>query len=395
MKLRLIKIIAIVFFLFSCDNAEEKKTPPSPQPELPVVQEPELKLEKVPFSTLKNWSKDDFVPAMDAFKKSCSKILAIKKESLGNSEIKIPTKSYQDICKLLPHIKQQDYQKFLESHFHPYAVTYKNSPTGKFTSYYEAELKASYNKSDKYKYPIYGRPNDMIEINLQDFDKTLPNRRFVGRIKDKKLIPYFTRDEISKNPIDAPVILWSDSDIDIYVMQIQGSAVAHLEDGSFVRIGYAETNGREFKGIGSILLEKGLLQPGEVTMGNIKRWLKNNLKLAQAPLNENQRYVFHRLITAEGPLGAQGVPLTAGRSLAVDKSYVPLGALLWLETTGPHREKIDKLVVAQDIGGAIKGAIRGDYFWGSGNDDILELAGRMHSNGQYYILIPQSVEVKP
>ena len=190
----------------------------------------------------------------------------------------------------------------------------------------------------------------MIEVNLRDFDSSLPAKRLVGRIENKKLVPYFTRDEITKQDLDAPVILWADSYVDIYVMQIQGSAVATLDDSSKVRIGYAENNGRDFKGIGSILLEKGLIEPGKASMGNIKKWLKENYDEALVPMNQNHRYVFHRLSNADGPIGAQGVSLTAGRSLAVDKSFIPLGSLLWLETTGPDKEPINKLVVAQDIG---------------------------------------------
>ena len=136
------------------------------------------------------------------------------------------------------------------------------------------------------------------------------------------------------------------------------------------------------------------MQPGQASMGKIKKWLKENPDKAIEPMNKNKRYVFHRLVNADGPIGAQGVSLTSGRSLAVDRTYIPLGALLWLETTGPDKENINKLVVAQDIGGAIKGAVRGDYFWGSGGDEILEKAGRMHAKGKYYILIPNSTEVK-
>ena len=292
------------------------------------------------------------------------------------------------------NVRPAKYKEFLEQNFTPYLVEYQGSPEGKFTSYYETEIFASYHKSDKYKYPVYGRPFDMIELNLQDFDKSLPNKRLVGRVKGNTFIPYYTRAEIHDKGLNAPIILWGDNEVDIYVMQIQGSAVAKMDDGSFIRIGYADNNGREFKGIGSILLEEKLIKPGQASMGKIKKWLKENPDKALEPMNQNKRYVFHRLVNADGPIGAQGVSLTAGRSLAVDRKFIPLGALLWLETTGPDKENIRKLVVAQDVGGAIKGAVRGDYFWGSGGDDILEKAGRMHAKGQYYILLPKTTEVK-
>ena len=188
--------------------------------------------------------------------------------------------------------------------------------------------------------------------------------------------------------------MWADDEVDVYIMQIQGSAVALQPDGSKVRIAYAANNGHPFKGIGSILLSKGLLSPSQVSMGSIKQWLKDNPGLAKANMDENPRYIFHKLGNPEGPMGALGVPLSAGRSLAVDTDYVPLGALLWLETSSYDNKPLNRLVVAQDIGGAIKGAVRGDYFYGSGGDDILEAAGRMNSSGRYFVLIPKHYEAK-
>ena len=221
------------------------------------------------------------------------------------------------------------------------------------------------------------------------FDKSLPNRRLLGRIEGSKLIPYHTRAEIEQKIIDAPVILWGNDAVDIYLMQIQGSAIALLDDGSSVRIKYADNNGHNFVGIGSILLKKGLLKPGQASMDKIRDWLKENPQIAKANMSENPRYIFHAFSDAEGPIGALGVPLVAGRSLAVDETNIPLGALLWLETTGPNKEKIEKLVIAQDIGGAIKGIVRGDYFWGHGEQALLS-AGKMNSTGQYYILLPKA-----
>lgn len=381
-RFKILNIFLLSLFLFSCEKKEEQTS------------SPDLELVEADFSDLKGWKEDNLSDFISAYEKSCNKIITTKSEYLGSAEIKIPTKLYTDICLKLQKNKKTNIKKFIRNNFKPYLVKYKNTSIGKFTSYYEAELHASQTPNEKYRYPIYGKPNDIIEINLQDFDKNLPNKRFVGRIENQKLVPYYTRNEIENNGVDAPVILWADSYIDIYIMQIQGSAVATLTDGSKVRIGYAENNGREFKGIGSILLEKGLLEPGKASMIHIKKWLKENSDISYHHMNENNRYVFHRLIEAPGPIGAQGVPLTAGRSLAVDKKFIPLGALLWLETTGPDKKPINKMVIAQDIGGAIKGAVRGDYFWGSGGDDVLALAGKMNSSGQYYILLPKEMEVK-
>lgn len=395
---RIFYILALSFLLFSCGEKEEKKEIQPPETEV-VETEPEIKdLELVPvsFSDLKNWNNDDLLQASRAFNDSCVKISMEKNPYLSNAEIKIPTAAYQKICRDFAARNIQttaQFKEFLEQNFVPNLVFFNGNEIGKFTSYYESALNASYHKDEKYKYPIYGRPNDLIEFNLKDFDEALPSKRYVGRVNNQRLVPYYTRAEIEGGAGDAPVILWGDDPIDIYVMQIQGSAVADLDDGSKVRIGYADNNGHSFTGIGSILLSKGLIKPGEASMGKIKQWLKKNGRLALDNMAENKRYVFHRLSNAEGPIGAQGVPLRAGRSMAVDRHYVPLGSLIWLETTGPDKEKIEKLVVAQDIGGAIKGAVRGDYFWGSGKDDVLDYAGRMNSEGRYFILLPKNLEL--
>lgn len=395
---RFLYITALTFLLFACGEKEEKQ-PPAPGKEVVEV-EPEIKdLELVPmsFADIKNWNHDDLLQASRAFNDSCNRISTEKNPFLSNAEIKIPTAVYQKLCRDFAARNIQttaQFKEFLEQNFVPNLVYFNGNEIGKFTSYYESALNASYHKDEKYKYPIYGRPTDLIEFNLKDFDDKLPSKRYVGRINNQRLVPYYTRAEIEAGAGEAPVILWGDDPVDIYVMQIQGSAVADLDDGSKVRIGYADTNGHSFTGIGSILLSKGLIKPGEASMGKIKQWLKKNGKVALDNMAENKRYVFHRLTNAEGPIGAQGVPLRAGRSIAVDRHYVPLGALIWLETTGPDREKIEKLVVAQDIGGAIKGAVRGDYFWGSGKDDILDYAGRMNSEGRYFILLPKNLELK-
>ena len=376
-------ILSFCLILTSCGEEQEKTT----------VGE-EIELERSSFSDLSDWKQDNISTAINALKKSCQKIKDNTNENIDMlSAIKIPTADYLKICSNLTNVRPIKYKEFIENNFTPYLVKYNGESEGKFTSYYEAELHAAYHKTERYKYPIYGRPFDLIELNLQDFDKTLPNKRLVGRIKGNKFIPYYSRAEIHDKPLNAPVILWGDNEVDIYVMQIQGSAVAQMEDGSKIRIGYADNNGRQFKGIGSILLEEKLIKPGQASMGKIKKWLKENPEKAVAPMNKNERYVFHRLINSEGPIGAQGVSLTAGRSLAVDRKYIPLGALLWLETNGPDKEEIHKLVIAQDIGGAIKGGVRGDYFWGSGGDDVLEKAGKMHAKGKYYILLPKDAKV--
>ena len=346
------------------------------------------------FSDLNGWENDEFTLFDKAIKKVCESILKSPNNLIKSNRLEYSSAEYKKHCTAIVKIDdKKELKKYIRNNFIPFEVCVNGSNEGKFTSYYEADLRASYNKDDIYKYPIYGKPRDLIEINLKDFDSKLPNQRLVGRVKNGKMIKYYTREEIANNDINAPVILWGDNPVDIFIMQIQGSAVANLPNGKKVRIAYADNNGHKFKGIGAILLEKGLIKPGEASMPKIRKWLNENEDLAKQNMMLNERFIFHKIVEAEGPIGAMGLPLYAGRSLAVDRSYIPLGSIMWLETTSPDGEDINKIVMAMDIGSAIQGGIRGDYFWGHG-EDAFQYAGRMNSKGRYFILIPKGAEVK-
>lgn len=366
-------------FLLSACHTDLKKTP----------ENSDVSLHKVSFNDLTSFKDDHFSEVVPAVTLTCH---AIKQNPsfITKSAIKFDTDAYLKACDDFLKLHKKDdptVQAFIESHFTPYLVTYKKNDTGQFTSYYEAEIRASTKKHGVYQYPIYGQPNDLIEISLKDFDETLPDKRLVGRVEKGKFVPYFDRKDIDEKGIDAPVILWGDDKVDIFLMQIQGSAVAVLDNQKTVRIGYADNNGLKFRGIGRILIDKGLLEPGKASMAEIRDFLKQNPDIADESMDENPRFIFHKITHANGPIGKLGVPLTAGRSLAVDMDFVPLGSFLWLETTAPENVPLNKLVVAQDIGSAIKGAIRGDYFWGHGETALLK-AGQMNAQGKYYLLVP-------
>lgn len=374
-------VLLSLFFVTAC-----------PKKEFTPSKTPSAVLQEVRFSALSGWADDDTSELIPAFVRSCEKIMRLKSEYIDSSQIKISTKDYAAVCQkfLAQDISNdRDFRRFIEANFTPYRVTDNGNPSGKFTSYYEAEINASFEKSAKYHYPIYGKPENLVEVNLQDFDATLPKKRILGRVEKQKLIPYHARADIENTAFEAPVLLWGDDNVDIHIMQIQGSAIAKLEGGQTVRVGYADNNGHDFKGVGSVLLSKGAIKPGDANMIKIKKWLRANPELAKKYMQENKRFVFHRLIEAEGAIGALSVPLTAGRSMAVDRRFIPLGSILWLETTASAKHPIKKLVAAQDVGGAIKGVVRGDYFWGSGGDDVLAKAGSMNSVGKYFILIPK------
>lgn len=379
-----ILILLLVIFLSACPQKKEEKQ------EETVVSKVELLPSS--FSQIVGWNEDDFAEFIPVFANNCKRILKLKSEWLGNSEIKIKTESYKQICKEFEkqNLKANDaFKTFIENNFEPYLVTDSGNPEGKFTSYYESRINASFQKNETYKYPVYGRPENLIEINLQDFDESLPNKKFFGMVSDQKMVPYHDRKTIETQNIGAPVLMWADSLVDIHIMQIQGSAVAYMDNGEKVRVGYAANNGLPFKGIGRILLDNKVLPPEKINMIEIKKWLNENPEEGEKFMQMNRRYIFHKIINESGPLGAFGVPLQAGRCLAVDKSIVPLGSLLWIATNDAEKNQINKLVAAQDVGSAIKGIVRGDYFWGSGDDDVLAKAGSMNSKGIYYIFLPK------
>ena len=387
------KKFVLLFFLFLLTACPQKKTQKQEEPPAPPISK--VNLLPTTFEALEAWRQDNFLEALPNLLNNCNRIKQIKTEQLGKSQIKIDTKLYQQICNNLEKqsfANNDDLRIFIENNFTPFLVLNNGNPEGKFTSYYESRINASFTKYGKYKYPVYGLPDDLIEIRLKDFDQSLPDKRLVGRIDHRKMIPYYERAKIEDNGVSAPVLMWTDSLIDLHIMQIQGSAVAYMNDGQKVRVGYADNNGRSFKGIGSILLENKLLPPDQINMIAIKEWLKQHPEDAQRYMQQNQRYIFHKIVNASGPIGAFGVPLQAGRSLAVDRDIIPLGSLLWLSTSTPDGKPLNKLVAAQDVGSAIKGAVRGDYFWGSGDDDVLALAGSMNSVGKYFILLPKGQE---
>ena len=385
----LLNLAVVLLFLCLLNGCAKETTPSAEKPS-------GVELQKVQMNKLSGWQSENFSEVADVFNKNCGKILENINEYIYASAIKIKTKDYQKICSkfLSKNIRSDiDMRHFIELNFDVYAITDNGAAEGKFTSYYEAVIHASFEKTDKYKYPIYGKPKDLIEINLKDFDENLPDTRLVGRVSGNKFIPYYNRREIENNGIKAPVLMWGDDPVDIHFMQIQGSAVAEMSDGSELRIGFADSNGHKFKGIGSILLDKKLLSAGEASMPKIREWLRRNPDKAKDLMAENNRFIFQRITDADGPIGALGIALTAGRSLAVDNKYIPLGAMMWLDTVNPDNGNLKKIVFAQDIGGAIKGVVRGDYFWGQGEKALIH-AGRMNSVGKYYIFVPKNSPVK-
>ncbi|MFA7279510.1 MAG: MltA domain-containing protein [Sterolibacterium sp.] len=262
---------------------------------------------------------------------------------------------------------------------------------GLVTGYYEPLLKGSRKSSQRYAYPIYGVPADLIDVELGDLYPELKHMRLRGRIEGRKLLPYYSRADWEKAQRSDNVLVWADDLFDVFFMQIQGSGQVQLDDGSRTRVGYADQNGHPYRSIGRWLIDQGELKAEQASMQGIKAWARAHPERVQALLNANPSYVFFRELAAldAGPPGALGVPLTAERSIAVDARYSILGAPVWLATTWPGSERpLQRLMLAQDTGGAIRGPVRADFFWGSGHEAGVQ-AGKMRQKGRMWILLPR------
>jgi len=284
-------------------------------------------------------------------------------------------------------------RRFFERGFTPYAIiSSDNGDAGLITGYYEPVIQGARVRDTVDRYPIFGVPEDLIVVDLAAVSPDVRNLRLRGRLEGRRLVPYFSRAEIESrgDAFPAPVIAWAADLVELFFLQIQGSGLVDFTDGTRIRVGYADQNGQPFRSLGRYLVERGELTIDQASMQGIQAWAAANPARLQDALNQNPSYVFFReLPNSGGPIGALGVPLTAGYSIAVDRRFVPLGAPVYLATTYPlSNDVLERLVVAQDTGGAIRGPVRADFFWGTGAE-AGALAGRMRQQGRMWLLWPR------
>lgn len=254
------------------------------------------------------------------------------------------------------------------------------------TGYYEPEILGSRERRPGYEVPIYGKPTDLVEVDLGLFSDTMKGKRIRGRVEGGNFVPYYDRTAIEEGALNgrAPVIAWAADPVEMFFLQVQGSGRLRLPDGGVLRIGYAGQNGRDYTGIGKLMRDRGLLGPGQASMQGIMAWLREHPAEGRAIMRENKSFVFFTVLNGPGPLGAMGHPVTGWTSVAADPAFVPLGAPVFLSM---DRTDATGLWVAQDTGGAIKGANRFDTFWGAG-DDARAIAGGMSARGTAWLLLP-------
>jgi membrane-bound lytic murein transglycosylase A len=330
---------------------------------------------------------DNLVAAWPAWLQSCTTL--------------INKVQWKDVCELANSIKKPTNAivvEYLSTHFDVYRTQNEDgSSMGLITGYYQPLLSGSRQKSAKYPYPLYREPEDLISVELADAYPELKFKRVRGMLEGKKLIPYRTRAEIDTHPspLAGTEIFWINDIIDVFFLQIQGSGVVQLESGEQVQVGYANHNGHAYQSIGRILVERGEITLDKASMQGIKNWARTHLNQLQDLLNSNPSYVFFRELPTDlpGPLGALGVPILAERSVAVDREFIPLGAPIFLSTTEPNSSKpLRRLMLAQDTGGAIKGGVRADFYWGAG-DKAGAKAGAMKQQGQIWVLLPKGFKL--
>jgi len=371
---------AILLTAFLLPLAACVPKPPSSQ----VPPPPEVKkLQAVDWSAVEGWPGDNLRAPLDAFLQSC--------KVLRNRE------GWQAVCAAAAALDAGDdaaITRFFETRFVPHRVNNSDgSDTGLITGYYVPDLRGSKVRTERYRYPLYAPPEDLLVVDLSSVYPELGSYRLRGRLEGRRVVPYYDRGALDAgvDSLKGNELLWVDDPVELFFMHIQGSGRILFENGESEMVNYADQNGHPFRSIGKLLLERGEMTKNQMSMQNIRAWVRQHPDQANALLAENPSYVFFRELPAvHTPPGALGVPLTPEASIAVDPRTVPLGAPVFLATTWPlNPQPLQRLVVAQDTGGAIKGNVRADFFWGMGHE-AGALAGRMKQPGKMWVLLPRA-----
>ena len=365
-------------------------SPPAAPPAQTVA--PHLTLSRAGFDDLPGWAADDPALAVPALLRSCRALAAGFASGIAGSAA-----DWQPLCATAAALPAGDSvaaRRFFEAGFTPWRAGNGGERDGLFTGYYEIALKGSRHPSARYSVPLYHRPADLISVDLGQFRQALKGQRIAGRLQGNRLVPYDDRAAIEAGSLDRRglAFLWVDDPVDAFFLAVQGSGRVTLPTGAVIRVGYDGSNGRPYVSIGHVLAQTGV-PVDQISLAYLRQWIKAHPADGRALMDRNPSYVFFREMTGDGPLGSEGVALTPGRSLAVDPAFIPYGVPIWLDTTDPVNAggRLQRLLVAQDTGGAIKGPVRGDIFFGFG-PDAERHAGEMKGRGTWWLLLPKSVE---
>ena len=375
-------------------------------------------ISQVRYSSLNSWNEDDHLKAFNTFRISCKKLIRLNPEKNMGAFLKGKHNSYPFAGKVLDWVEpcnesliknfqnNKEAKLYFQKWFIPFSISYnysenvfsKGDDLGLFTGYYEPLIEGSTTYTNEYKYPIYSYPENYIKVHLGDFNKSLKGKFITGKITDNSFIPADSRNEINKGYIDlkSKVLYWLKDDVEAFFLHIQGSGIIELPNGKKERIMYDGNNGYDYFAIGKELIKKNYISKENLSMQSIKKWLKNNQDKKDEILELNKRYIFFKKSNDLFAKGSQNTALIAQRSLAIDINWIPLGIPLWIDIDNygdPNKLRIKKLMISQDTGSAIKGIIRGDIFFGTGNKPGL-LAGKFKQYGKYYVLLPRKLIIK-
>ena len=303
---------------------------------------------------------------------------------IKNCQSKKTQQLYGNLCEEAKTVA--NFKTFIKDNF---VLEKLESDDALLTGYYEPELQGSLIKSAIFKYPIYATPKDLISVDLDDLYPKLKNYRLRGRLQDNKLIPYYSRQELSQRDVNAEVIAYSDSKIDLFFLEVQGSGRIKLKNGKTLFIGYANQNGQPYRSIGKYLVKLGKISQEDISLQSIRVWFKEHPSRVDEILNYNPSVVFFR-VREQGATGSLGIELTPKRSVAVDKRYIPLGSMLYLRAKSQSID-FNRIVFAQDTGGAIKGRVRADMFLGFG-ENAGKIAGKLKAPLELWVFKPKKRE---
>jgi membrane-bound lytic murein transglycosylase A len=348
---------------------------------------PVARFESVKWSKLPGWKADDALAAWPAIVSTCS--------VLG------PRPAWSSFCAAVMSASPTDaafVRGFLEQQLTPYRIERvtgrKHDTHGLVTGYYEPLLHGARERSEVFATPLYRPPEDLLIVDLASVIPELKGKRVRGRLEGNKVVPYYSRAASREAPgLAGHEIVWIDNALEAFMLEVQGSGRVQLATGETIRLQYADQNGHPYRSIGRYLADQGVMTIDQVNMPAIRTWLAANPTRVNEVLDSNPSVVFFNEAPLAdpsiGPKGAQGMPLTPGRSIAVDPKFLPLGAPMFLSTTQPGSDlSLQRLVIAQDTGGAIRGPVRADLFFGFGSDAGLQ-AGMMKNDLEMWLLWPK------
>jgi len=330
----------------------------------------------VPYAVMPHWHDQNLSTTLQMFQQQCTLH-------------KLPAR-YDAVCQ--KSVTAKDARKFFELYFVPVALIDEKTGTaeGMMTGYFEPLLKGSLTKSEHFKYPIYARPDTLVTVELERLYPQLHGKKIRGRLENGRLIPFYSRKEINENKADLPVLCYVESAIDRFFLQVQGSGRIALDNGEVLFVGYAGENGHPYRSIGKMMVEREMISQENISLQSIRKWLENHPKQCQDILEYNPSFVFFSK-RSQGATGTLGLELTPLHSVAVDRTFIPLGTPIFYVTKDPlDGSALANLALAQDTGGAIKGQVRADLFWGFGTQAQAH-AGAMKSPLKLWMLVLRSV----